>query len=119
MVVNEDLILEIVQFGTGDPVTEANVGEIVLVCGFASHLAAILPGLSPCGRSNMRIKGSMGVLRREIWLGLIFDGRGASHEPISRRRGDRPVSRKAVYLAVSQRCRLPGFETMAIVNGAP
>ncbi|MEA2882328.1 MAG: hypothetical protein QOH32_1584 [Bradyrhizobium sp.] len=69
MVVNEDLILEIVRPGTGDPVAEGEVGEIVVTSLDPHHpwirlalgdLTAALPGKSPCGRSNMRIKGWMG-----------------------------------------------------------
>jgi phenylacetate-CoA ligase len=69
MVVNEDLILEIVRPGTGDPVAEGDVGEIVVTSLDLHHpwirlalgdLTAVLPGRSPCGRSNMRIKGWMG-----------------------------------------------------------
>jgi phenylacetate-CoA ligase len=69
MVVNEDLIMEIVRPGTGDPVAEGDVGEIVVTSLDLHHpwirlalgdLTAVLSGLSPCGRSNMRIKGWMG-----------------------------------------------------------
>ena len=69
MVVNEDLILEIVRPGTGDPVAEGEVGEIVVTSLDPDHpwirlaigdLTAALPGTSPCGRTNMRIKGWMG-----------------------------------------------------------
>src|SRR5712664_19101 len=69
MVVNEDLIMEIVRPGTGDPVAEGDVGEIVVTSLDLHHpwirlalgdLTASLPGNSPCGRSNMRIKGWMG-----------------------------------------------------------
>src|SRR6201995_1330710 len=69
MVVNEDLILEIVRPGSGDPVTEGDVGEIVVTSLDPHHpwirlalgdLTAALPGVSPCGRTNMRIKGWMG-----------------------------------------------------------
>jgi phenylacetate-CoA ligase len=69
MVVNEDLILEIVRPGTGDPVAEGEVGEIVVTTLDPDHpwirlaigdLTAALPGASPCGRTNMRIKGWMG-----------------------------------------------------------
>ncbi|MBI5786136.1 MAG: AMP-binding protein [Rhodocyclales bacterium] len=69
LVLDEDLILEIVRPGTGDPVPEGEVGEIV-VTTFNRHyplvrfgtgdMTAILPGFSPCGRSNMRIKGWLG-----------------------------------------------------------
>jgi phenylacetate-CoA ligase len=69
MVLNEDLILEIVRPGTGEPVTESDVGEIVVTSLDPDHpwirlalgdLTAALPGASPCGRTNMRIKGWMG-----------------------------------------------------------
>src|SRR5213075_630586 len=69
MVVNEDLILEIVRPGTGEPVAEGDVGEIVVTSLDEHHpwirlalgdLTAALSGPSPCGRTNMRIKGWMG-----------------------------------------------------------
>jgi len=69
MVVNEDLILEIVKPGTGEPVAEGDVGEIVVTSLVSEHpwirlalgdLTASLPGISSCGRTNMRIKGWMG-----------------------------------------------------------
>jgi phenylacetate-CoA ligase len=69
MVVNEDLILEIVKPGTGDPVADGDVGEIVVTSLEADHpwirlalgdLTAALSGKSSCGRTNMRIKGWMG-----------------------------------------------------------
>ena len=69
MVVNEDLIMEIVKPGTGDPVAEGDVGEIVVTSLDPHHpwirlalgdLTAALPGPSRCGRTNMRIKGWMG-----------------------------------------------------------
>ena len=69
MVVNEDLIVEVVRPGTGDPVPEGDVGEIVVTSLDASHpwirlalgdLTAVLKGKSPCGRTNLRIRGWMG-----------------------------------------------------------
>jgi phenylacetate-CoA ligase len=69
MVVNEELILEIVRPGTGDPVQPGDVGEIVVTSLDPDHpwirlalgdLTAALPGTSLCGRTNMRIKGWMG-----------------------------------------------------------
>jgi phenylacetate-CoA ligase len=69
MVVSEDIILEIVRPGTGDPVAEGEVGEIVVTTLDPDHpwlrlaigdLTAALPGASPCGRTNLRIKGWMG-----------------------------------------------------------
>ena len=69
MMVNEDLIVEIVRPGTDDPVADGEVGELVvtnfsttypLVRFGTGDLSAVLPGASPCGRTNMRIKGWMG-----------------------------------------------------------
>jgi phenylacetate-coenzyme A ligase PaaK-like adenylate-forming protein len=69
MVLNEGLILEIVKPGTGDPVAEGDVGEMVVTSLDQHHpwirlalgdLTAALPGRSACGRTNMRIKGWMG-----------------------------------------------------------
>jgi phenylacetate-CoA ligase len=69
MVVNEDVLIEIVRPGTGDPVPDGEVGEVV-VTSFDPHhpwirlalgdLSAIMPGISPCGRTNARIRGWMG-----------------------------------------------------------
>ncbi|MEO1398503.1 MAG: AMP-binding protein, partial [Pseudomonadota bacterium] len=69
MMVNEDLIVEIVRPGTDDPVPAGEVGELVvtnfskaypLVRFGTGDLSAILDEPSPCGRTNMRIKGWMG-----------------------------------------------------------
>ncbi|WP_336810298.1 phenylacetate--CoA ligase family protein [Bosea sp. MMO-172] len=69
MVLNENLIVEIVRPGTGDPVPEGEVGEVVITNLDPHHpqirlavgdLTAVLPGVSACGRSNTRIKGWMG-----------------------------------------------------------
>jgi phenylacetate-CoA ligase len=69
LVLDEDLILEIVRPGTGDPVPEGEVGEIVvtalnhdypLIRFGTGDMSAILPGASPCGRTNTRIRGWMG-----------------------------------------------------------
>lgn len=69
LIVNEDVLVEIVRPGTGDPVAEGEVGEIV-VTSFNEHhpwirlatgdLSAVMKGASPCGRTNARIKGWMG-----------------------------------------------------------
>jgi phenylacetate-CoA ligase len=69
MVLDEDIVLEIVRPGTGDPVAPGEVGEVVvttfnpdypLIRFGTGDLSAILPGASPCGRTNARIKGWMG-----------------------------------------------------------
>ncbi|UWR88192.1 phenylacetate--CoA ligase family protein [Phaeobacter inhibens] len=69
MIVDEQVIVEIVTPGTGTPVAAGEVGEVVvttlnpdypLVRFATGDLSAVLPGDSPCGRTNMRIKGWMG-----------------------------------------------------------
>ncbi len=69
MIVDEGAIVEIVRPGTGDPVSEGEVGEVLVTVLNADYplirfatgdLSAMLPGASPCGRTNMRIKGWMG-----------------------------------------------------------
>lgn len=69
MVLDEGIIVELVQPGTGDPVPPGEVGEVVVttltpeypLIRFATgDLSALLAGPSPCGRTNHRIKGWMG-----------------------------------------------------------
>jgi phenylacetate-CoA ligase len=69
LVVDEAVIVEIVRPGTGDPVPDGEVGELVVtifnpdypLIRFATgDLSAVLPGSSPCGRTNQRIKGWLG-----------------------------------------------------------
>jgi phenylacetate-CoA ligase len=69
MILDESLILEIVRPGTGDPVPTGEVGEVVittlnpdypLIRFGTGDLSAVLPGTSPCGRTNTRIRGWMG-----------------------------------------------------------
>jgi phenylacetate-CoA ligase len=69
MIVNETLIVEIVRPGTGDPVADGDVGEVVVTSFNPDYpmirlgtgdLSALMAGVSPCGRTNIRIKGWMG-----------------------------------------------------------
>ena len=69
MIVDEGVIVEIVTPGTGNPVAVGEVGEVVvttlnrdypLVRFATGDLSAVMAGQSPCGRTNMRIKGWMG-----------------------------------------------------------
>ena len=69
MILDEEIIVEILRPGTGDPVPDGEVGEVVVttlnpdypLIRFATgDLSAILPGQSPCGRTAPRIKGWMG-----------------------------------------------------------
>jgi len=69
MIVDEGVIVELVRPGTGEPVAAGEVGEVVVttltpeypLIRFATgDLSATLAGASPCGRTNMRIKGWLG-----------------------------------------------------------
>ena len=69
LIINEHLIVEIVRPGTGDPVPDGEVGEVVvttfrddypMIRLATGDLSAVMPGLSACGRTNRRLKGWMG-----------------------------------------------------------
>src|ERR1043165_5070090 len=69
MIVNEDIILEIVRPGTGDPGADGEVGEAVvptfkpdypMIRLATGDMSAVMAGASPCARTNVRIKGWMG-----------------------------------------------------------
>jgi phenylacetate-CoA ligase len=69
LVLDEGVIVEIVRPGTGDPVPDGEVGELVVTSLGAGYplirfgtgdLSAVLPGTCPTGRTNTRIKGWMG-----------------------------------------------------------
>src|SRR5262245_22309937 len=69
MIVDEGVVVEIVRPGTGDPVPEGEVGEVVVtsfnrdypMLRFATgDLSAVLAGTSPCGRTHMRLQGWLG-----------------------------------------------------------
>ena len=69
MIVDEGVVLEIVTPGTGNPVPVGEVGEVVVTSFNADYplirfatgdLSAFMPGVSSCGRTNVRIKGWMG-----------------------------------------------------------
>jgi phenylacetate-CoA ligase len=70
LVIDEGVLVEIVRPGTGDPVAPGEVGEVVVTSLFnvdyplirfgTGDLSSILPGASPCGRTNLRIKGWLG-----------------------------------------------------------
>ena len=70
LIVDEGVLVEIVRPGTNDPLPHGEVGEVVvtsltnadypLIRFGTGDLSAVLPGVSPCGRTNLRIKGWMG-----------------------------------------------------------
>jgi len=81
MILDEQLIVEIVRPGTGDPVAEGEVGEVVvtsfnkdypLIRFGTGDLSAVLSGQSPCGRTNTRIKGWMGRADQTTKVRALF-----------------------------------------------
>ncbi len=81
MILEEGLILEIVRPGTGDPVAPGEVGEVVvttfnkdypLVRFGTGDLSAVLDAPSPCGRTNVRIKGWMGRADQSTKVRAMF-----------------------------------------------
>ena len=69
LIVDEGVLLEIVRPGTGNPVPDGEVGEVVVTAFNRDYpmirlatgdLSAVLSGRSPCGRTNVRIKGWLG-----------------------------------------------------------
>jgi len=69
LVVDEGVIVEIVRPGTGEPLPDGEVGEVVVtvfnrdypLIRFATgDLSAVMPGVSPCGRTNRRLRGWLG-----------------------------------------------------------
>ena len=81
MIIDERLILEIVRPGSGDPVSAGEVGEVVItslnkdypLVRFATgDLSAVLPGASPCGRTNVRIRGWMGRADQSTKVRAMF-----------------------------------------------
>jgi phenylacetate-CoA ligase len=81
MILEEGLLLEIVRPGTGDPVAPGEVGEVVItsfnrdypLIRFATgDLSAVLPGTSPCGRTNVRIRGWMGRADQSTKVRAMF-----------------------------------------------
>jgi phenylacetate-CoA ligase len=81
MILDEGLLLEIVRPGTGDPLPPGEVGEVVItsfnkdypLIRFATgDLSAVLAGKSPCGRTNVRIRGWMGRADQSTKVRAMF-----------------------------------------------
>ncbi|OGA55468.1 MAG: AMP-dependent synthetase [Betaproteobacteria bacterium RIFCSPLOWO2_12_FULL_65_14] len=93
MILDEGLLLEIVRPGTGDPLPEGEVGEVVItsfnrdypLIRFATgDLSAVLSGPSPCGRTNVRIKGWMGRADQSTKVRAMFVTPGQVAEVVRR-----------------------------------
>ena len=81
LVLDESVIVEIVRPGTGDPVAEGEVGELVvttlnpdypLIRFGTGDLSAVLPGRCPTGRTSTRIKGWMGRADQTVKVRGMF-----------------------------------------------
>ncbi|MSQ89432.1 MAG: phenylacetate--CoA ligase family protein [Betaproteobacteria bacterium] len=81
MILDEGLLLEIVRPGTGDPLSVGEVGEVVitsfnrdypLIRFGTGDLSAVLPGTSPCGRTNTRIRGWLGRADQSTKVRAMF-----------------------------------------------
>jgi phenylacetate-coenzyme A ligase PaaK-like adenylate-forming protein len=110
MIVNEHVLVEIVRPGTGDPVADGEVGEVVVTCFNADYpmirlatgdLSAVLPGRSPCGRTSMRIKGWMGRADQTTKIKGMFVHPGQVAE-VARRHPELGRVRLAVTRAAEQ-----------------
>lgn len=81
LVVDESVLLEIVRPGTGDPVADGEVGEVVvttlnpdypLIRFGTGDLSAVLPGACPTGRTNLRIRGWLGRADQSVKVRGMF-----------------------------------------------
>jgi phenylacetate-CoA ligase len=93
LVLDEGVIVEIVRPGTGDPVPDGEVGELVvttlnpdypLIRFGTGDLSAVLPGMCPTGRSNTRIKGWLGRADQTTKIRGMFVHPGQIAEIIKR-----------------------------------
>ena len=99
LIVNEGLILEIVRPGTGDPVPHGEVGEVVVTNLLSveypllrlgtGDLSAVLPGISACGRTNVRIRGWLGRADQSAKVRGMFVHPGLVAQVVARHRGVR------------------------------
>lgn len=141
LIVDEGVLLEIVRPGTGDPVPAGEVGEVVVtllynddypLIRFATgDLSATLPGVSACGRTNMRIKGWLGradqatkvkgmfvhpsqvadIVRRHPGIGrarLIVDNPGGNDRMTLHIEASDAVSAEAVVASMREVTKLRG-----------
>ena len=96
LVIDEGVILEIVRPGTGDPVPDGEVGEVVvtvlnpdypLVRFGTGDLSAVMPGRCPTGRSNTRIRGWLGRADQTVKVRGMFVHPGQVAEVLRRHPG--------------------------------
>lgn len=126
MIVDEGVILEIVRPGTGDPVADGEVGEVVVtslnpdypLIRFATgDLSAVLPGESACGRTGLRIKGWMGRADQTAKVKGMFV-RPEQIAEILRRHPEVTKARLTITRAAEQDAMTLAVETEAAVAEA-
>ncbi len=127
LIANENLIIEIVRPGTGDPLPDGDVGEVVVttfnrdypLLRFATgDLSAVLPGVSPCDRTNMRIKGWMGRADQTTKVRGMFIHPGQIAE-IVKRHPEILKARLVVSHVESNDSMCLRCESMGVLNAAP
>ena len=127
MIVDEGVLLEIVRPGTGDPVAEGEVGEILVtvfnpdypLIRFATgDLSAFMLGRSPCGRTNLRIKGWMGRADQTTKVRGMFVHPSQIAEVLRRHpeviRGRLVVDSAANRDSMALHCEVPGGRPEAL-----
>ena len=123
LVLDEGVIVEIVRPGTGDPVPQGEVGEVVVTTlnpGYplirfgTGDLSAVLPGACPTGRTNTRIKGWMGRADQTAKVRGMFVHPGQVAEIVRRQ----PLARKA-RLVVSGEMANDAMTLHVEVDGQP
>lgn len=96
LVVEEGVIVEIVRPGSGDPLPDGEVGEVVVttlskgypLIRFATgDLSAVLPGRCPTGRSNQRLRGWLGRADQSAKVRGMFVHAGQVAELLKRHPG--------------------------------
>jgi phenylacetate-CoA ligase len=121
LILDESVILEICRPGTGEPVPDGEVGEVVVTAlnpdyplfRFATgDLSAVQPGRSPCGRTNMRLRGWLGRADQRTKVKGLFVDPGQVAEVLKRhptvRRARLVVTRAEEQDRMTLRCEVTG-----------
>jgi phenylacetate-CoA ligase len=127
MIVDEDCLIEVVLPGTGDPVAAGQVGELVVTCLNDDYpmirfgtgdLTAVLPGISPCGRTNTRIKGWMGRADQTTKIRGMFVHPGQVAEVMKRhveiKRARMVISGEMANDEMTLRCEVADINQLAL-----